>query len=544
MSMFGQPEVNTQLKIKNFILVQSGSYQEQHLRPFAVTANQQTVDALTDVTDSGRNLGVGAVQEIAASVIRPQTNSEGATGIDQGWRSRRFRFLMKVEESHGFMGGTTTQRIFFGYTDHCDASTNYLDPEMRIYFNSETIVNQYIEQTPAGPVWRSNISAANQIIAPVGHNAPSQDSYMSDPLFLIRPEDVFSLSQTQVVADNLMSSGALDGPITSSIDHRAITAHGNSYQYSKRRDTSPTRYLSNTLNCYQNAVMEANTDQLGGSSGGNQESILSEAVSFSRNARLRTNTFLSVLRDNADYMQRGYVTLRELQNLFPETTHDSVLRYSMDNGQSLRKVSYAEDSRGWGGADHTTIGASLVSQTVPSIMMDNFFRSIGFSVTNGVGFGQYAFELNPNMSKSLIDNVSMRSYIQEFERRLGIDILNSLSRSNEIPFKMIVSSDLSGETIIDISLGNAPMERFIAPTFGDSLFSPVVTNNMLATKNVASDMFWLVSEVVNPSMNVTNSAYSSGSTTSSYNHPTATVVTSQQHNIGVNYDNAIDLGLV
>ena len=141
MSMFGQQTNNAQLKIKNFILVQSGSYQEQHLRPFAVTANQQTIDSLSEVTDSGRNLGVGAVQEIAASVIRPQTNSEGATGIDQGWRSRRFRFLMKVEESHMFIGGTTTQRIFFGYTDHCDASTNYLDPNMRIYFNSETIVS-------------------------------------------------------------------------------------------------------------------------------------------------------------------------------------------------------------------------------------------------------------------------------------------------------------------------------------------------------------------------------------------------------------------
>ncbi len=538
MNMFqnSRNQNNVNLSVKNFIMVQTGSYQEQHLRPFAVNATKQALDALTEATNFGTNLGVAAVQEIASDIIQPVANTEGMIGIDQGWRSRRFRFLMKVEESHPFIHGTTTQRIFFGYTDQCDASFNHLDPEMRIYFNSETVISQSIENTPAGPVYKSNIASANQIISPVGYDIKPANAFNYDTLHLIRPEDIFSLSQTNIVAQKLSSSGAIDGPIHRSIDHRTLSGPGSGYKYSKRRDTSPTRYLSNTLGSYQQAVKEYNDNSLDGADT-SVETLLGEAAAFSRNSQLYTNTFLAVLRDRAGYMEKGFVTLRELQDMFPETRDPNILMYSMDNGQSMRKVNLAEDSQGWGGADYTSIGASLIAQTVPSIMMDSFFRSISFSVTNGTGPNNYLFDLNPNMTKSIIDNVNMMPYIHEFERRLSIDTLNSISRGNQLPFRLIVSSDLAGDTVIDISVGGESMARYIAPTFSDSLFSPVVTRDVNLPGTVSNDMYWLVSEVIPTNMNVMSQPMQG------YNHPQAILVTPQKHTVGESYD-SLNLGLV
>lgn len=535
--MFQQNQNNVSLNVKSFILVQTGSYQEQHLRPFAVNATKQALDALSEATNFGTNLGVAAVQEIASDVIQPSANTEGTIGIDQGWRSRRFRFLMKVEECHPFITGTTTQRIFFGYTDQCDASYHHLDPDMRIYFNSETVISQSIQQTPAGPVYKSNISSANQIISPVGFNTVPNDAFNYDTLHLIRPEDIFSLSQTNHVAQNLVNSGAIDGPIHRNIDHRTLSGPGSGYKYSKRRDTSPTRYLSNTLGSYQQAVKEYNNSSMDGEI--SAEVLLGEAASFSRNTQLYTNSFIAVLRDRAGYMEKGYVTLRELQEMFPETRMENVLRYSMDNGQSIRKVNLAEDSQGWGGADYTSIGASLIAQTVPSIMMDSYFRSISFSVTNGTGPNQYLFDLNPHMTKSVIDNIDMVPYVNEFERRLSIDTLNGISRGNQVPFRMIVSSDLAGDTVIDISIGGDNMARYVAPTFSDSLFSPVVTRDVNLPNSVSNDMYWLVSEVIPSNLNIMQSH----APVKGYDHPQQTLITTQQHTVGESYD-TLNLGLV
>lgn len=533
--MFGSQGINKTSVIKNFVLVQTGTYQEQHLRPFNVNVTSDNVNNLESATRGGTNLGVSAIQEIAADIIAPSAMTEGITNIQQGWSSRRFRFIMTVEEQHPFIRGTTDQRIFFGYTDHCDASYNHLDPLMRIYFNSETVISNVIEQTPAGPVMRSNMVSSNQIIAPVDVTMGPTPRMASASTHLIRPEDIFSVGQTNHVARKLTDSGQIDGPITASISHSAVVGLGGDYKYSRRMDSSPTRYLSGTLNSFQNAVLESNSNAFDNEAT-SMEVLLGEATSFSRNNTMRGNTFMSRLRDHAGYMENGYITFRELQMLFPEAASDQVTMFSMDNGKSIRKVSYAHDSEIWSGADHISVGASLIAQTVPSVMMDTFFRSISISVTNGHGPNNYIFDVNPAMTRTLV-NISSdmaMGYVMEFERRMKTDILNIISKGNQIPFKLVVSSDLAGETIIDIALGSDPLTRYVAPTFSDSLFTPVITRDLGLVSNISNDLIWLVGEVIKPAQNFVTS------NVQQYQHPTMDVINTNV-NAGVEHAN---LGLL
>lgn len=535
-----------------FVAVQTGTYQDQYLRPFNPNTSEHVVQQLREATNDGLNLGVGAVQEIAANVITPQSMVEGQVAIPEGFTSRRFRIMCRVFEDNQFFKGVTTQRILYGYSDHSDASKSYLDPNMRVYFNSETIIADSIINTPHGPQTQSKIIGSNQIISPVNMVGGDNGMFAKASSFLIRPEDNFNKMQTRAVAKNLQDTGLIDVKIDAEYDHRTMVGEGGSFKYSMRKDTSPVRYLSSSLNAYQHARKEYNSamhdtdDILFNRSSDSPEVLFGEASAVCRNQSITGNVFLQILRDNTGFMERGYVLWGELQSLFPELKDPNVAMFAMDNGSSIRKASAAHHSQAWNGADYTSIGASLLAQTIPSIMMDNFFRGISFAVTNGNGPNEYMFEIHPQGSASIIKgNFDMRPYVQELERRIKVDILHNITRGNQLPFKISMISDLAGESIIDISIGNEPVERFVAPTFCDSLFSPVITRNHQLSGTIANDITWLVRKVIDGDNDVLNHNKFSQQGFTGYQHPIAPEVQYNPNafNSGVS-NNVADLGLL
>lgn len=521
---------NNQVRFEpnGFIAVQTGTYQAQHLRPFKSNTNQAVVSQLRQATNDGLNLGVAAVQEIAADVISPQAMVEGEVLIPEGFTSRRFRLMCRVNESNPFVRGTTTQRVFYGYSDHCDASAHHLPDDMKIYFNSETIIAEQIVPTPNGPQTQAKILGSNQIISPVDMVGGNNGMFARPSNFLIRPEDNFNLMQTKAVAKNLETGGLIDVKIDQSYDYRTMVGEGGSFKYSMRKDTSPVRYLSNSLGAYQHAFSEYNDSMRDGGefliNRGNDatETLFGEAANVCRNSSIQSNTFLGILREHAGFMEKGYVTWGNLKRLFPELSDPTVARFAMDDGRSQRKVSHLGQSQSFSGADNTAIAVSLLTQTIPSIMMDTFFRQVSFAVTNGSGPNEYVFEIHQNGTSSIIRNLDMRPYIQQLERRIKVDILHNITRGNQIPFRISMISDLAGESIVDISLGNDPVERYVAPTFADSLFSPVITRNQQLSNDIANDITWLVRNVIDGDSNNNPSILtSSNQSFSPYQHPVA-----------------------
>lgn len=493
---------NPNVRIGNLVLVQSGTYQEQHMRPFQMNVSNDAINALHSATRGGMNLGVSAVQDIAGTIVQPTAMTEGAVGIcGDGWQSRRFRGMVRVHEEHPIVKGTATQRIFFIYTDQCDASMgNLLDPRMRVYFNSETVIAESVKQTPMGLQKFAKVVSANQIVTPVDMMAGSNGLFSAASSHLIRPEDIFSIGQTGAIVERLQNSGRFNGQINRMHDHRTMVGECGAYQYSHRQDTSPVRYVSNTLSAFQHSVREADMlsdDQFGNVAANSKEHLYGEAQSYAANTNIHANSFLAILKERANYMERGFVTWGELCALFPELVQQhGCAQWSMDDGRSIRKVNFAEHSMHFHGADMTSIAASTLAQTIPSLMMDTFLRHVSFAVTNGDMPGQYRFEFHGEGVKSIMEGVDMRPYLVEFERRLATDCLNTISMNNQIPFQLSMSSDLAGDSVIDISLQGESIIRFVAPTFTDGLFAPIITRDAAKASKIANDMLFLVSEVV------------------------------------------------
>lgn len=535
------------VRVALLVLVQTGTYQEQMLRPFEVRVTDQVISSLQRATNEGRNLGVSAVQDVATDVIVPVSQVEGSVGIQNGWSMRRFRGMMKVYEEHPIFKGTLTQRIFFVYTDNSDASSNFLDPNMRIYFNSETVISESIRNTVAGPQRQALITGSNQIVTPVDMVGGQNGLYSKPTAHLIRPEDAFSIGQTMHTINRLQTTGVYPGQIDRAIDHRTMVGEVGAYQYSHRRDTSPVRYLSDTLGAFHHAVQEGQMEADPGMFGAaNMEVTLGEAQSHVANSDIHKNSFLALLKERCGYMERGYVTFGDLCREFPETQTSEVTTFSMDNGQSIRRVNYAEQSNHFKGADYTSIGASMLAQTIPSLMMDTFFRTVSFAVTNGPVRGQYLFEFHADNSRSIIDGINMIQYVREFERRLYTDALNSISRMNEVPFRISMSSDLAGDSVIDISINNEEVVRFVAPTFSDSLFSPVITRNDALPGQISNSLMYLVQKVIPNNtqtgavdfMNQGQPQQQQNYMVQGYTHPTAPAATMQS---GAQ-QNAVDFG--
>lgn len=483
---------NTEIHIADFLLTQTGTYQSQELRPFETTIHQNHIDYLSRTTQEGRNVTISALQDVAGDILHPQASTEGHVNIANGWTSRRFRFMMRVVEKQPFQVHGTQQRIFFGYTDHCDASRNHLDPNMRIYFNSETIVVNNIRQTPHGPVTEAQVMGSNQIVSPLDMSGASgmvNGMYHQPASYLIRPDDVYHLGHSEQVVNNINYAGT-HGEVVAAYDTRNMMAKGGAYKYSRRHDVSPARYLSKTLGAYSHAVKEAQMND----NAGDLEVLYSEAASNAGNQDIQVNDFFVRLREEAGYMERGYVTLQDLTRIFPEVANN--LKFSMDDGRSIRKVNYAEHSNHWHGADRVDIAASTLAQVIPAIMMDNFIRSISFAATNGLGLGQFAIEIHGHGTRSVVDNLNMVPYMEEFQRRLIMDVLNTITHRNQVGFQISMSSDLAGDSVIDISMEGEPTIRYVAPTFSDSLFAPVITHDQTRPKAISSDLIYLAQQTV------------------------------------------------
>lgn len=489
--MFGR--TNQKVNVLDFILTQTGTYQEQAIRPFTTTIGPEHVAALEQSTMGGQNVGVAAVQSVASSVIRPNATVEGASSIIEGWNSRRFRFLMVVEEQHPFATNDRTRRVYFGYTDHCDASVNHLDPNMRIYFNSETVIQDAVRTGPNGPIVETMVLSSNQIVSPVNNAGRIKSSYYATPsTYLLRPEDTFLHGGATHVADNLRASGILNGDISHHIDTRSLVGEGGDYKYSQRRHTIPSRYLSESLKGFKHAVKEASLDR-DFDHGMDRELMFNEASSYVASPDITANTFFAILRDQAGFMEKGFITLSELNAIFPETSERyDVTKYALDDGRGIRRVSFVEDSEHWSGSDNITLAACTLGQVIPAVMMDNFIRSISFAATNGHGLGQFAIEFHPHMLRSVVDGLQMAPYLQEFERRLIFDALVPLTYNNQVGFQVSMACDLAGESVIDIAMDGEPIRRYVVPTFTDSLFTPIITQSQDRQSTMASDLMFLI----------------------------------------------------
>lgn len=485
--------------IVGFYLTETGTYQQQVLRSFETHVGADDMNQLEQDTRGGRDININTLQNVAGNILKPQAQvspTEAAVQIPNGWLCRRFRFMMVVEERASYATDRTTTRILFGYTDHSDASLNHLDPNMRIYFNSETVIQMVSRPTPQGMTQYPVVTSSNQILSPYTNTGEVVSLLHTPPeRYLIRPEDVFHYQNASLIGKR-MEYSIPGSNLQGMHDGRSMLAAGGGYKYSNRRTNSPTRFINEVLGAFNHGKKEAELDPFAEQS---PEHLFADEVLYEKaaggvaNPEIYTSQFFAKLATRCGLVEQGFVRYQELVNNFPEVQQN--VKYSLNEGtRSIRQMSEAQDSASWSGSDRTAVAGSLMTQVVPSIMMDCFLRQVTFAATNGSGRG-HVIDIHPDGVRSIVRDLPMIEHLQEFQRRLVYDVLNVISQNNALWYQISASADLSGETIIDLAIEGEEPRRFVAPTFGDSLFAPIITHHQEQVETISSDLTFLAQQV-------------------------------------------------
>ena len=485
------------VEILQLVLVQTGTYQSMHTRPFDTHIDNNTVNSMLSITNGGKVFNPEAMSTLASGIIRPSASVEGQVNIPHGWNQRRFRFMMRVRAKTMFSVTSDQEFILFGFTDHCDASINHLDPRMRFYFNSEaTIVRNQIN-TPMGLQTQARVVSNTQVMSPfnLGDDTPYGISAYGNnsPRYLIRPEDVFKAKEVEVIDQKVQFSPHYEANTdVEIIDTRTTLCNGSPIQTNKRRNAAPVRYLNDLFRGMQFSQSENAMDGEYGHV--DQEQLYGSAQVQVASPKLSTTPFFRKLQQATSFAETGFVTLTELEMNFPEASERTT--YSMDTGQSIRRVNMAQDSEVWAGADNTAIAVNLLAQVIPGIMMDNMIVNLNWAATNGNYGEKYIVNFVPDGVRSIVEDLDLRTHVEEVKRRLEFEVLNAISMDNQIPFSIVMDTNLSGDSVIDISLDGGPSIRYVAPTFSDSLFTNLSTTRQDHSRTLSNDMDYLVTNVL------------------------------------------------
>jgi hypothetical protein len=468
------------MQVKRFLLVQTGTYNDQYLRPYQAHLDGHTLAAYQEITNGDMRVTPVDLAPIAGTILSPASEAQSAITLPNGWGESRFRFILEIEsgsDSPLMVGGNTLQ-IITGYTDHPGGTAGgAIDPNMRLYFNNSIVLRSMVHNTPTGPKMQYTVQDASHLLTSPAHltagaAAPMGGFHMPDVVTLMRPDDVLT---------HLQLAASMGEEVGNAGDLRGSTIGSAAFK-SRRSNSMPGTHLSRCINALGTAAMGTHADPLQGS---DPETTFTQARKYVREGMFRDDNFLSLLQDRtANYRYGRFVTMHELNSLFPSLGHVTTMIF---NGgvQNRTPVGQRGDSSYWHSSTNEVRVANILGYSVPAIMMDLMLTKLTFVATNMTLDGSVQIRVDTALSFA---NVNLAPYIQRAIDRINTEIMPMITHGNQIGVNVMMAVDVAGETHIRVSYGGGPEELFVMPSFSDALFSPVVTMDVRNLATLAVDV--------------------------------------------------------
>lgn len=468
------------------VMTETGRYNNMYQRPYITDIDGGTMNILAEriANSDAKRATSGLVSGIASSIASPTATPGSEVIIPYGWNERRIRFVMEVE----FELSTGSVGIYYiqGYTAYPGVSlTGAVDPNMPFIINSYTSVNRVHVMTPMGLSYKDMITDSAQLFT----NPDGSVFANSNMMYGLRPEDIYKGIQSSF----LTSSMDLDG---SMVDTRYVL--NGKLQRSNRSNNIPSNYVGKILDSYMVANDLVDFGQ------GNSD-IISRSLHNSLEPSVKENHFMSVLATINSGVSSNMFTWGQLQRL--DMAIDAKTQY-LTLGEAVRTSTGVHDvgmSEYWTGSNYTTHIASILSSAIPALMMEHMLQKVVMRSTN--------HDLMSNMNTIVVEFSSLSHIdpshnVNLFKHRFEMEVMRDVSMNNQMAYMLEIKCDLFGETWISISIDSEPMVLYTVPSFCDSLYTPVMTNNRDHFSRVTNDFNQLVSYVTDEVAG--SSGYTSG----------------------------------
>lgn len=450
-------------------------YQNVYQRSFDVTARADDIATverlLSSPTQMGnQNLSNVAIANELTNVVTLSTMPTGRKPIDipNGWGTERLRFLLEVEEDKQ---GIVEVSYIQGYTDYSDlSSSGLIDPNMKFYINSISIVDKIFTQTGVKivPSRQFNVITDNKGVSRFQEVDNANDR-------LIRPKDIMEDMLT------IQMYGADFPNIINTTGNISCGVHTNS-----KVNNDPISYLSKTMNGFikgksLSSISHETNDVLRTASANLSEPEISR-VGFIQALHAITHVIQATVFD-ARVLETMDPTIGSRTFLIPaknstasycETPHQSMINF-MDSNDTCEMLNPTVEN----------LKAASIVFSVNSMMADNLLSRIDLSLTNNTYNGQLV--VTPLNGSSLMDGIDQVACLERTCNQIELLLGPSLTDRGQTIITAYVSSELIGDTTISISVNNGPYVLFRYPVFADSTFAPVISN--AATKEDTKSAF-------------------------------------------------------
>lgn len=457
------------MRITKLLFVETGTYNDMGLRPYRTNLDARDVSVYQELSDNGQNFSAEALSGVASRILRPDATVRGPALIDNGWGERRLRFLLEIEEEA--FHGSKMILVITGYTNYTGVSHGgAIDPDMRLFFNNSLSIRENLIMTPVGRQSALAVADASHVIPRFNINNHQAAGNINDfCTHVLRPEDVVKTMLTASLRDPDL------------IDTRTLPISGP--RKSRRNNGNPSMYLSRTMKALDSAS-KTNTEFEG------YDEVNERAASLLKEQPIFNDKFLGDLLHKTEYNYDNFITWGTLCAIYPEADHVStvflkgeVQRNAMSNRDILAERGMTEH---WAGSNIETVAATMLSQSIPAIMMELMITRVVFAATNETLDGMFAVELRD--ASSFSKNIDMSQYMQSFIDRLRAEVLNDVSHCNQLTVRLSMSVDVMGDTFISIAMNGGPSVDYTMPSFCDVLFAPVVGSNAENLNIIAHDI--------------------------------------------------------
>lgn len=466
------------IQIVNITMHETGAFGRMFQRPYETNRiNGHIVDDISRrVNEAGSaDITGNLISGLAGQFLTPSTQHQGELFIPNGWDTRRLHWFMEVH----ITTNTGSKQIMYlqGYTSHVGVSTgvvpgqHHIDPNMIFYINSYIVTNKMGANGPTGYY-------EMDVIVEIAHVLNGQlvrSSHNDADAIAMRPRDIFTGMQSHALSSGMNYFNDLGGLNDTRI------MFGNESIRSNRNNALPSNYVAKVVNGWKQSVA---TSQFGQ----DQSDLCGRAMELVYENPVAENLFIRAISNIIGIpgsTQFRDADLRMIQADIPMNIglHSEVARIN---------TNYNGVGADWNSVNHLVVPATVISNAVPALMMENYLTKVRLHATNHTVNGQFHVDIFEHMSPTRAD---ISKFLNTFVNRLKSEVLYDLTFGNQESIILDLTMSVFGESFISIAIGTNAKEDYFVPSFCDSLMAPVMTLNKDTFNGVVHDLNTLLGSI-------------------------------------------------
>lgn len=459
--------------IEELLYMPMGQHNPVYNRPFIVNANDAALGIIADRLEQQKAGRINTVMlgDVVGQLVQPNAGIQGSM-IDSNWISTpRYIFLLKVRTVDAL--GVQINSYIQGHTDYAgiNEATGSVDLGMNHHINNiiETTVIEY--QTPMGYVRKEKLHKQYNVLA----------SYNQE-FFTQRPTDVLESISTQATADFL---GGENAGISGINIGNSINAFNSSVLASNVDNQIGSEYVCKIINAgvhdNKNKSIFLNSYEIHDETTTNN-SILEPSINDNRFVKfLSLKGGFRVVKETFSFQQLMWVD----ESIYNRFKLINITKNYMD--ASILATPDVGDF--WHGSDPVTLKAYSLIESSVAMAMKYGFNKLNFTVTNMSSPSTTADIIITNFGSFINLDESDFSYLLEvFKSKYITDVFIGETMGGVVPIYAEVFVDILGTSKIKLSYGCFPENWYTIPTAANSMFSPMVTND-IGTLDVVTNQF-------------------------------------------------------